>query len=134
MNFFSYFHIPWSSILSGLTITSIIAGTVAMALVPSLGKIIASTWEALLYFAKPILSAVGEAVVFFFKTFFEGLKVCFSNLSTLSVILVAIIGGGWYFRTWNDNVIKVPLQKEIVRLNKKIENNDCKVTPKKRHR
>jgi len=108
-----------SNLIGPLSLTTIVIILVGVILVPSFGKIVASTWEALLTFVKPILGGLGEAVVAFVKSFFEGLKVVFSNLSTISVIVVAILAGGWYFRTWNDNNVRAPLLKKIEQLEKK---------------
>lgn len=108
-----------SNFIGPLSFTTIIIVIIGVMLVPSFGKIFASTWEALVEFAKPLTKGLGEAIVFVIKSFFEGLKVCFSNLSTLTVIVVAIIFGGWYFQTWNDNRVKAPLEKRIEELQKK---------------
>lgn len=125
----------FNSLTAGLTITSIIVGIILMAIVPSIGKVLASTWEGVISFLKPVLGGLGEGLVFLVKEFVQGIKVCLSNLSTLTVIIAAIIGGGWYFRTWNDAHIKAPLEKQIVELQKKVA--ECKkpqTTVKKRFR
>lgn len=54
-----------------------------------------------------IATTVLNFVVWYLKEFWKGLGVVFHNLSVLTVLLAAIIGGGYYFKTWdNDKVLR----------------------------
>lgn len=64
----------------------------------------------------PIIKAAIELVIFIIKKFFEGLGVCLGNLSTLTVIVTAIIFGGWYFQTWDNAKVLKKCNAEITRL------------------
>ena len=80
--------------LLGLTITG------ALAFLSGFAK-------AALEILTPVLKLVVEGLMWFVRTFFQGLKAIFDNLSVLAVILVVMIGSGWYFKTWdNDKVLQ----------------------------
>lgn len=113
-----------------ISFTTIVGLIVLSIIAPSILRMIASTWDVVMNMFKPILTALGEGVVYFCKNFMEGLGVIFKNLSTLSVIIVVIIFSGWYFRTWNDDKIKAPLLSKIESLEKDLR--VCKAPAKKR--
>lgn len=52
-----------------------------------------------------VATTVFNFVVWYLKEFWTGLGVVFHNLSVLTVILAAIIGGGYYFKTWDNNKV-----------------------------
>lgn len=116
------------------SLTTIIGLIVLSIVAPSVLRMIASTWDVFMNMMKPIFTALGEFVVMFVKSFMDGLKVIFSNLSTLSVILIVIISSGWYFRTWNDARVRAPLEQEIVELKQKLNKCQSPVTTRKRTR
>lgn len=63
--------------------------------------------KAILEIGTLIVTTVFNFIVWYIKEFFTGLGVVFHNLSVLTVILAALVTGGWYFKTWdNDKVLK----------------------------
>lgn len=70
--------------------------------IPFLGSILAGIAAILTMIAtfmqiiQPILTAIVDAIVWFVKQFIAGLGVIFTNLSTLAVLAVLIIGVNWY--------------------------------------
>ena len=120
-----------TSIIGPIGFTTLIIGVIIIMVAPSIGTIISSTWSAILEFAKPLLVAVSEGIVFFIKEFVKGCGVCLSNLSTLSVLLVAIVASGWYFQTWNDKIVLAPFKQEISILQKKVQTCTVPVAKKK---
>lgn len=54
-----------------------------------------------------VLKTLIDFISWYAKEFWNGLGVIFHNLSTLTVILVVFIIGGYYFKTWdNDKVLQ----------------------------
>lgn len=92
-----------------------------LGIIPSLSGIL----SGLLSLGTMILSKLIDFVGWYLKEFWKGLGVIFHNLSVLTVILVVFIGGGWYFKTWdNDRVLSqcqqtctTPLPQETVKKN-----------------
>lgn len=91
-------------------------------------KSVANVVSNLVEVVTPALKAVVEAIVWVFKELFQGVGVCLANLSTLTVIIAAIIFGGWYFKTWDNQAIIDKYEKQIVDL-KKLQ---CKPFPTKK--
>ena len=91
-------------------------------------KSVANVVSNLVEVITPALKAVVEAVVWVFKELFQGIGVCLANLSTLTVIIVAIVFGGWYFKTWDNQAIINKYEKQISELKK----TQCKPLPTKK--
>lgn len=54
-----------------------------------------------------VLTTAFQFVVWYLKEFWKGLGVVFHNLSVLTVILAAMLGSAYYFKTWdNDKVLQ----------------------------
>jgi hypothetical protein len=63
-------------------------------------------FKSLLDIGTLVFKTAFEFVVWYLKEFWKGLGVIFHNLSVLTVLLVVFIGGGWYFKTWdNDRIL-----------------------------
>lgn len=118
--------------LPAISLTSIVGLIVLSIVAPSVLRMVASSWEVIMGMLKPIFTALGEAVVSFAKSFMQGLGIIFSNLSTLSVIIVVIISSGWYFRTWNDKEISEPLIEQIQELQGKLKKCTAPATTRKK--
>lgn len=111
LNFLTYLNpLHWS----GLALAGIIA---LMVTLKSVSNVVSNISDVI----TPAAKAVVEGVVWVVKTFFAGVGVCFSNLSTLTVIIAAIIGGGWYFKTWDNQAIINKYEKRIELLQKKVD-------------
>lgn len=123
-NLFDFFNpLSWLNPfhLSGLVLTGIIA---AMITLKSVANVVSNLVEVI----TPALKAVVEAVVWVFKELFQGIGVCLANLSTLTVIVAAIVYGGWQFKTWDNQAIINKYEAQISQLKK--EANKCKPATK----
>ena len=58
-----------------------------------------------------IVGYIIDFVVWYCKQFISGIGAIFNNLSVLSVLIAVFIGGGWYFKSWdNDRVLQKCMQ------------------------
>lgn len=74
-----------------------------LGIIPSLSGIL----SAVISLGTMIASKLIDFIGWYLKEFWKGLGVIFHNLSVLTVLLVVFIGGGYYFKTWdNDRVLK----------------------------
>lgn len=66
-----------------------------------------------------VIQTVLSGLTWFFRTFWEGLQVVLSNLSTLTVIAVCVGVGGWYAQTWDNPKLLRECEVRIVEVKKK---------------
>lgn len=118
LNFLTYLNpLHWS----GLALAGIIA---LMVTLKSVSNVVSNISDVI----TPALKATVEGVVWVVKKFFEGVGICFANLSTLTVIVAAIVYGGWQFKTWDNQAIINKYEAQISQLKK--EANKCKPATK----
>jgi len=79
-----------------------LAGTVGfialMIFAPGVINVI-TTWLAAL---SPLVKGIGEGVVWFFQTIWEGFKDMTDNAASILFVVCAILVGGWWISSWGD--------------------------------